>query len=980
MDTKIFKAITKVTKALLIGIVLIGAAAVRAQTVPLSDLDALRYIASHPDLMQAFGPDATRGRSHYETFGLREGRRITFEPLPYIASHPDLIEAFGADADKGVRHYISWGFKEGRQTTFDPLRYIASYPDLIAAFGTDTNKATTHYIQWGYKEKRQTTFTEADALRYVASYADLIRAFGSDVTAGLRHYITSGFNEGRKIIFDALRYIASYVDLIAAFGDDIAAGARHYIDWGLKEGRSILFDASAYLSLNADIRNAFQGNTQLATRHFVTNGIGEARVISESIQLSRSSLSFDATAVGQGSKTETITLVNRSATSIVFTSVRLGGKDSDQFRQSTDCVRSTGLAPSASCSIILEFRPTKFGTRSAILYLLRSSAVAVNDPKVFMVGTGFGSLGTPTGDSELNPSSSAVDLLASRPGLESGLYWFDPDGPSGNAPFLTYADMATAGGGWMQVRRVAGVGGWYPFDDNLRGVAANNPAFSSEINALTHWSLKFDYFIDSNTEYLFASGDGAVWCVLRRGVLDFDGATTLTARSSPVLYSSGTSVTEGGKTNVLLRGALLEDPWIGCEGDHISNTQRMLYGEAGISDHRSLKNARNGVNVFIRPAQFHPRLRQVIVDIDAKKNATSDQSGTSFATGNSAIRVYLPAGDYELVPIGPLSADGAGAFIAIELCTCDINPRKFVHLYDYVTSENPNRTRVQRVQSFDWNDAGRALADAQKTKIALQRSGWVQFFVYDTNFVDNAGGASLLIRDARFPVLATSSPSLQFANVGESQRLTVQNAGGETLVITRISLAGANADLFAQSNDCLRSIAPGLTCPIDVRWTGSSALTATATLQIESNNRAGTAVVSLAGAISAPTKADIEFGSQRVNTSSATKSVVLNGPLTIGFIRAEELTTSIGPSGDGGLSTEFRVASHNCPTCEGPASACGNAGASLPAGASCSVNVEFRPTSAGDKVGRLSLRGPRGLTPGVGTVFKSFSLSGTGVQ
>jgi len=967
-------------KALMMVLLLMGSLAVRAQTTPLSDLESLRYIASYPDLIQAYGADPGKGRSHYENFGVREGRKITFEPLPYIASYPDLIEAFGTDTTRGTRHYIEWGYREGRQTTFNALRYTASYPDLMAAFGIDETKAATHYIQFGFREKRQTTFTESDALRYIASYVDLIRAFGADVTAGVRHYITWGFNEGRRLVFDALAYIASYADLIAAFGTDTAAGARHYIQWGLQEGRSILFDAASYLSLNTDVRNAFQGSAQLATRHFITNGIGEARPISNLLQISRSSITFDTTSVGQTSRSETITLVNNGSVPITFTSIRIDGKDSDQFRQSTDCIRAAGLAPAASCSVILEFRPTKFGARSAVLYLLRSSAVAVVDPKILLLGTGTGSLGALSGDSKQAAARTAVDLLAARPGVESGLYWFDPDGPAGNDPFLTYADMATAGGGWIKIRRIAGAGGWYPLDDNLGGTTANSPQFSSEINALTHWSLKFDYFIDSGTEYLFSTGDGSVWCVLRRGVFDFDAVTSLSTRSSSVLYSSGTSVAEGGKTNVLSRSTLLEDPWIGCEGDHISNTQRMLYGEAGIADHRTLKNSRNGINVFVRPAQFHPRLRQVVVDVDAKTNATADQLGTTFTTGNSAIRVYLPAGDYEFVPVGPASPEGTGAFTAIELCTCDVNPRKFVHLYDYVTSENPSRTRVQKVQSFDWNDAGRALADAQKTKITLQKSGWVQFFIYDTNFTDNAGGASVLIRDARFPVLSTSSPSLQFTNVGESKRLTVQNAGGETLVITRISLAGANADLFAQSNDCLRSIAPGLTCPIDVRWTGSTALTASATLQIESNNRAGTAVVSLAGAISAPTKADIEFGSQRVNTTSATKSVVLNGPLTIGFIRAEELTTSIGSSGDGGLSTEFRVASHNCPTCEGPASACGNAGASLPAGASCSINVEFRPTSAGDKVGRLSLRGPRGLTPGVGAVFKSYSLSGTGVQ
>ena len=954
---------------------LLASVAAPAQTTPLSDLDALRYIASYPDLMQAYGADPAKGRSHYETWGLREGRRVTFEPLPYIASYPDLIEAFGPDAVRGTRHYIEWGYKEGRRTTFDALRYTASYPDLIAAFGADETRATIHFIQLGYKEKRQTTFTEADALGYVASYPDLIRAFGTDVAAGVRHYINWGLKEGRRILFDTMAYLASYGDLIAAFGTDLAAGARHFIQWGLQEGRTILFDPAAYLALNADVRNAFNGNTQLGTRHFVTNGVGEARAIVSSPQLSRVSVSFDATSVGQVSRSETITLLNNGTSTLTFVSVRLDGRDGDQFRQTTDCVRASGVAPAASCSITLEFRPTRAGTRSAVLYLLRSSAASTTDPKISMIGAASSTL---PGDSRATAARSAVDLLAARPGLDSGLYWFDPDGVSGNEPFLTYADMSTAGGGWMQVRRVAGAGGWYPFDDNLTGAAASNPQFASEINAATHWSLKFDYFVDSGTEYLFSSGDGAVWCVLRRGAREFDGATTLANRNSPVLYSAGTGVTEGGKTNVLLRSTLLEDPWIGCEGDHAANTQRMLYGEAGISDHRTLKNSRGGINVFVRASQFHPRLRQVVVDIDAIRNATSDSAGKVFPTGATPIRVYLPAGDYEFAPTGP--SLGSGAFTAVELCTCNTNPRKFIHVYDYVTSENPARTRVQASTAFDWTDAGRALADAPTVKVSLSKSGWIEFFLYDTTIADNAGGASIVVREARFPILETDATALTFSSVGQSQRVTVRNAGGEALKISSISLVGGNSDLFAQSNDCQGTIGPGASCPIDVRWVQSSALTATATLRIESNSRTSPNLVTITATIPVPAAADLEFGNQRVNTASPVKTVVLNGPLLIGFIRAEELTTSVGSTGDGGLSTDFRVVSHNCPTCEGPASACStNADRRLPAGGSCAINVEFRPGSTGFKSGRLSLRSPRGLSPGVGPVFQSYSLAGTGV-
>jgi hypothetical protein len=289
----------------------------RAQTTPLSDLDALRYIASQPDLIAAFGPDASKGRSHYETWGIKEGRKITFEPLNYTASHPDLIAAFGIDEIKAVTHYIQWGFKEGRKTTFNPLNYIASHPDLISAFGADgakgarhyiqngfterrqitfdptrymashpdliqafagdETKAVTHYIQWGYKEKRQTTFTDLDALQYVASFADLIQNIGSDVITAIRHYVTTGYNAGRRITFDALAYIASFGDLISAFGTNAISGVQHYINWGYKEGRKVVFDALGYLAAHSDLQAAFGSDIAAATRHFINWGFKEGR-------------------------------------------------------------------------------------------------------------------------------------------------------------------------------------------------------------------------------------------------------------------------------------------------------------------------------------------------------------------------------------------------------------------------------------------------------------------------------------------------------------------------------------------------------------------------------------------------------------------------------------------------------------------------------------------------------------------------------
>lgn len=208
-----------------------------SQTAPLSDLDALRYIASYPDLIQVLGADAAKGRAHYQASGAREGRQISFEPLYYTASYPDLIPAFGTNEIQATTHYIQSGYREGRRVNFDPLRYAASYPDLLAAFAGDGRKAAAHYIQMGFREGRRPTFSDTDALSYIASYVDLIVAFGSDVAQGIRHYVSVGYREGRRIVFDAIAYIANYADLRQAFGTDTAAATRHWVERGFAEGR-----------------------------------------------------------------------------------------------------------------------------------------------------------------------------------------------------------------------------------------------------------------------------------------------------------------------------------------------------------------------------------------------------------------------------------------------------------------------------------------------------------------------------------------------------------------------------------------------------------------------------------------------------------------------------------------------------------------------------------------------------------------------
>ena len=258
--------------------VMLGATLLSWDDFLANGFDALRYVASYPDLAAAFGLDTEAARQHYVDFGKNEGRSLTlFDAFRYGASNRDLLEAFGTDVEALTKHYIQFGIAEGRSpTAFNALLYAASHPDLAAAFGSDEQALLHHYINWGIDEGRATS--GFDALLYAASYPDLAAAFGTDEQALLRHYIGWGINEGRATSgFDALLYAASNPDLASVFGADQHALAYHYVGWGMDEGRPTQgFDAVAYLINNPDLGEAgFDASGALY--HWVRYGVGEGR-------------------------------------------------------------------------------------------------------------------------------------------------------------------------------------------------------------------------------------------------------------------------------------------------------------------------------------------------------------------------------------------------------------------------------------------------------------------------------------------------------------------------------------------------------------------------------------------------------------------------------------------------------------------------------------------------------------------------------
>ena len=63
--------------------------------------NALRYLASHPDLIAAFGLDTAAATVHYNTVGILEGRVESFDALRYLASRFPVVAISNGNADVG---------------------------------------------------------------------------------------------------------------------------------------------------------------------------------------------------------------------------------------------------------------------------------------------------------------------------------------------------------------------------------------------------------------------------------------------------------------------------------------------------------------------------------------------------------------------------------------------------------------------------------------------------------------------------------------------------------------------------------------------------------------------------------------------------------------------------------------------------------------------------------------------------------------
>jgi len=210
------------------------------------------------------------------------------------------------------------------------------------------------------------------------------------------------------------------------------------------------------------------------------------------------------------------------------------------------------------------------------------------------------------------------------------------------------------------------------------------------------------------------------------------------------------------------------------------------------------------------------------------------------------------------------------------------------------------------------------------------------------------------------PSLSAAPTSLAFGSVqvgssSASQSLTISNTGGAAA--TSVSLLNSDLVEFVMSgNTCGSSLGAGASCSLNVTFTPSATGAKNATLTVSYSGGSSVAVAMSGAGTAAPTPnlsaapASLGFGSITIGSTSAAQTVTLSNT-------GGGAATGIAFANSNG--TKFPVSGNTC-------------GATLNAGASCTLNVAYAPSGAGADNATLTIS-----STGAPSIVVSMSGTGT---
>ncbi len=174
--------------------------------------------------------------------------------------------------------------------------------------------------------------------------------------------------------------------------------------------------------------------------------------------------------------------------------------------------------------------------------------------------------------------------------------------------------------------------------------------------------------------------------------------------------------------------------------------------------------------------------------------------------------------------------------------------------------------------------------------------------------------------------------------------------------VSGVTIGGADAGDFSQTNTCGSTIAAGANCAVSVVFKPTASGTRSANVSLSDDASGSPQTVALSGALATTTDTvsptSVALGSEPLGTASAAKTITVSNTGT-GSLSLTGISVS------GTKSSEFAQTN----TC----------GSSLSAGSSCTVSVTFKPSAAGAATASVMIADTAPNSP------QTVALSGTGM-
>jgi hypothetical protein len=217
------------------------------------------------------------------------------------------------------------------------------------------------------------------------------------------------------------------------------------------------------------------------------------------------------------------------------------------------------------------------------------------------------------------------------------------------------------------------------------------------------------------------------------------------------------------------------------------------------------------------------------------------------------------------------------------------------------------------------------------------------------DLVSNAGTGYtyvLLNTTISAPVVTLSPTKVTFPPqpVGTSSAKTIvklTNSGAVALVVASVTMSGANASEFSQTNNCIK-IQPNQTCAINVTFSPTVVGTANASVLVADNAGNGSQTIALSGTAPELSAGEISLAPAPGSPTSAEVSPGQNAVFELVITPAASFTATVN------LACRVSPAGTGAPTCSVPASVQVSGGNSTNA----SVTVKTRASGSGSMIAR----------------------------